>query len=111
MLTKTIKRSALFAVAALWLCGHALAADPNQTVITVEKLDCKCCAKKLATKLQAVAGVQKVEADLETKTLTVTPKAQVVVSPKALWEAVEKGADTPKKLTGPNGTFTSKPRS
>lgn len=111
MLTKTMKCAALVAVAALWLCGHALAADPNQTVITVEKMHCKGCAKKLTAKVQAVAGVQKVEADVETKTLTVTPKEQVVVSPKALWEAVEKGDDTPKKLTGPSGTFTGKPKS
>lgn len=111
MLTKTMKCAALVAVAALWLCGNALAADPTQTVITVEKMDCGGCAKKLATKLQAVAGVQKVEADVEAKTLTVTPKAQAVVSPKALWEAVEKGAGAPKKLTGPSGTFTGKPKS
>jgi len=109
MLTKAMKSTALVAVAALLLCGHALAADPSQTVITVEKMHCKGCAKKLVGKLEKVAGVQKVEANVEAKTLTVTPKAQVVVSPKALWEAVEKSDDTPKQLTGPSGTFTSKP--
>lgn len=109
MLTKAMKCTALVAVAALWLCGHALAADPVQTVITVEKMHCKGCAKKLAAKLEKVAGVQKVEANAEAKTLTVTPKVQAVVSPKALWEAVEKGDDTPKQLTGPSGTFTTKP--
>jgi len=111
MFAKTVKYVALVTVAALWLSGTVLAADPNQTVITVEKMHCDGCAKKLATKVQAVAGVQKVEADVEAKTLTVTPKAQAVVSPKALWEAVEQGKDTPKKLTGPSGTFTRKPQS
>lgn len=52
----------------------------------------------------------KVETDVKAKTLTVTPRAQVVVSPKALWEAVEKGGDAPKKLEGPNGTYTNKPQ-
>lgn len=109
MLMKAMKCTVFVAVAALWSCGHALAADPAQTVITVEKMHCKVCAKKLVAKLEKVAGVQKVEADVEAKTLTVTPKAKAVVSPKALWETIEKGDDTPKQLTGPSGTFTSKP--
>lgn len=111
MLTKTTKCSALVFVAALWLGGHVLAADSPQTVMTVETMSCNGCAKKRVVKVQAVAGLQKVEADVEEKTLTVTPKLQVVISPEALWEAVERGDDLPKTRTGPHGAFTSKPKS
>lgn len=52
----------------------------------------------------------KVEANVKAKTLTVTPKPQAVVSPRALWETVEKNNDKPLKIEGPSGTFTAKPQ-
>src|SRR5262249_43948091 len=41
----------------------------------------------------------------------VMPKPGQAVSPRALWEAVEKAGKTPTKLEGPSGTFTARPRS
>lgn len=87
----------------------AYAADPAPTTITIPGMHCGGCAKKVAAKLTAVAGVAKAEADVEAKTIRITPKADVVVSPKALWEAVEKAEQTPTRLDGPSGVFTKKP--
>lgn len=101
----------LLALAVGLLVGgsSAFAADPAPTTITVPGMHCGGCAKKIAAKLTAVAGVAKAEADVEAKTIKVTPKVNVAVSPKALWEAVEKAEQTPSKLDGPNGVFTKKP--
>ncbi len=52
-----------------------------------------------------------VQANVEAKTATVTRKPQTALSPRALWEAVEKAGKQPMKLEGPNGTFTAKPQS
>lgn len=82
---------------------------PATTTITVPELDCPTCAKKVAAKLSEVPGVGKVESSVEAKTFTITPKAGTSASPKAMWEAVEKGGFDPSKLVGPDGTFTAKP--
>jgi len=87
------------------------AADPKPTVITIPGMHCAGCAKKVTDKLNTVVGVAKAEADMTTKTIKVTAKADKTLSPKALWEAVEKGDLTPTKLDGPGGTFTEKPKS
>jgi hypothetical protein len=55
--------------------------------------------------------VAKAEADLKAKTITVTPKVGAVLSPKAVWEAIEQADEVPTKLTGPSGIFTKKPLS
>ena len=91
------------------LAAHARAADPPATTITVPEMDCASCAKKVGGKVAEVPGVAKVEYSVEARTLKVTPKAGATLSPKALWEAVEKGGKDPSKLEGPGGTFTKKP--
>ena len=96
-------------VAALFLSAHARAADPPATTITVPEMDCASCAKKVGGKVAEVTGVAKVEYDVQARTLKVTPKAGSTLSPKALWEAVEKGGKDPSKLEGPGGTHTKKP--
>jgi hypothetical protein len=40
----------------------------------------------------------------------VTPRPQVALSPRALWEAVEHAKKVPVKIEGPHGTFTAKPQ-
>ena len=99
------------AVAVLVL-GTATAADkPVATTIAIEDLDCPSCAKKVATKLKAVAGVAQVSCDTEKQVAVVSPKVGTAPSPKALWEAVEGAGFKPTKLSGPGGTFTAKPQS
>ena len=80
------------------------------TTIAVEKMCCAGCAKKIAAKLYEVRGVKAVQCDVKGKRVAVIPQQNVVLSPRALWEAVEKGEDRPLQLAGPTGTFTSKPR-
>lgn len=80
------------------------------TVITVPNMHCMGCAKKMAAALYKVPGVDQVLADVEKTTLTTRPKVGAVLSPRALWEAVEKAGYQPTRLQGPSGTFTSKPK-
>ncbi|MGC1273766.1 MAG: heavy metal-associated domain-containing protein [Planctomycetaceae bacterium] len=111
-------RNLLLGVVAL--CGLAVvatvtAADPPakskiETVITVGEM-CGGCAKKIEKKLKPMEGVAGVRFDLKAKTVTVAPKAKATLSPKALWVAMEEIGKTPKKLVGPAGTFTEKPKS
>jgi periplasmic mercuric ion binding protein len=87
----------------------AMAADVPPTMITVEKMHCPNCAKKISAKIYEVPGVAEVKADVKKKTLIVNSKKSV--SPKALWEAVESANDKPVLLDGPSGKFKAKPRS
>lgn len=105
----------VFCLALAFLVGGELhgqnpGSPPAYTVITVEKMHCDGCAKRIAGKLYEVAGVEKIQVDVEKKTMWVHPKAGVQPSPRSLWEAVEKGADRPVRLHGPNGVFASKPQ-
>lgn len=85
--------------------------NPPVTVITVEKLHCGGCAKRVEAKLKEIPGVASVKSDVKTKTLWVNPHPGKTPSPRGLWEAVEKANDRPTKLQGPSGTFTKKPQS
>src|SRR5262245_19990526 len=95
------------AVAMLVVTGFtARAAAPAMTRITVDKMHCQGCARQMADQLYKVPGVAKVEMNMEAKMMFVTARPEVVLSPRALWEAVEKAKKTPVKLEGPSGTFT-----
>ena len=87
----------------------ALAASPKQTAIVVPGLDCPNCAKKVSGALSAVRGVASVQADRAVRTAYVLPQRDVQLSPKTLWEAIEQIGKRPTSLSGPHGTFTSKP--
>ena len=88
-----------------------MAAETAATTLTLQEMHCDGCGKKVGAKLAEIKGVAKVEYDVEQKIVVVTPKANVVLSPRALWQAVEKAGQTPVKLEGPSGTFTEKPKS
>ncbi len=93
------------------LTSQTWAVTPTmKTTITLEVLSCEGCAKNVAAKLLEIRGVAKVKTDLKTKSATITPKEETLLSPRQLWEAVEKAGKKPIKLQGPNGTFTSKPK-
>ncbi|MCE9531173.1 MAG: heavy-metal-associated domain-containing protein [Planctomycetes bacterium] len=94
---------------ALVLSGAVRAADPVPTKLTVPGLDCMNCAKKAGDKLYAVPGVANVKVDIKAKLLIVMPKQGATISPRSLWEAVDKAGYEPSKLEGPEGTFTAKP--
>ncbi|MFO0866529.1 MAG: heavy-metal-associated domain-containing protein [Gemmataceae bacterium] len=83
---------------------------PMYSVIAVEKMHCENCARRISGKLYEVAGVKKVQVDVEKKVIWVHPKGAAQPSPRALWEAVERGNDRPTKLHTPYSVFASKPQ-
>ncbi len=91
--------------------GGQAQGGPAYSVLWVEKMHCAGCAKRIGGKLQEVPGVAKIQYDVEKKLLWVHPQPGKQLSPRALWEAVEKGKDRPIRLHGPNGVFTTKPQS
>jgi Cu+-exporting ATPase len=104
-------RNLLLLAALLAAVGASQAADAVPTTIEVESIHCRGCAKRITNKLSAVPGVAKVQTDCKAATTVVNPKAETVLSPKALWEAMEASGHKPVKLQGPTGTFTEKPAS
>lgn len=85
------------------------AAENANISIAVEGMHCAGCAKKVASRLKSVSGVADAQVNVETGTAAVTPKSKAMLSPRALWVAVENAGYTPTKLSGPSGTFTKKP--
>ena len=110
MMNRRIVLTGLVAAATLWAANFAPAADPPVTTISVQGMHCQGCASKVASNLQAVKGVNKAEVDAAKAVAVVIAKENATLSPKALWEAVEKAGYTPTKLVGPAGTFTKKPK-
>lgn len=107
---KMLKTGATLAVAILLAAASRVpAADPAQTVITLPTMCCQGCVKKVTQVLMQVPGVGNVQANLQAKTVFVTPRSDVVPSPRAMWEATERINKVPAKMEGPSGTFTSKP--
>lgn len=100
----------MFAFSACLISQSRAATQTMKTTITLEVLSCEGCARNVAAKLLEIRGVSNVKTDLKTKSATVIPKAEASLSPRQLWEAVEKAGKKPIKLQGPSGTFTSKPK-
>lgn len=105
--------SSVLVVAALGLVVATQAQEPPPayTVITVEKMHCAGCAKRIGNKLYEVPGVKAIQVDVDKKTLWVHPEPGKQPSPRGLWEAVEKASDRPTRLHGPYGIFVEKPKS
>lgn len=89
----------------------AAAATPTYTTLVVTNLHCSACAKKVARKLYALSHVKEVRADVKKNTAYVVPERGKSVSPKAMWEAVEAAGFKMVRLSGPGGSFETKPRS
>ncbi len=89
------------------------AAEPTakgqNTVMVVGEM-CGGCVTKITAKLKPMPEVGQITYDIPMKTVTLTPAAGKTLSPKTLWEAMETIGKTPKSLTGPSGTFESKPK-
>ena len=107
------RRSVTLAVAAA--CVFARAADNaradsrQDTVITVGEL-CSGCVRNITERLKKVPDVSTVRCNTWANTVTVAPKPGKTLSPRTLWEAMQRVGNPPKKLVGPTGTFTSKPK-
>lgn len=98
------------ALAALVATQVASANSPESvTEITIQGEFCKGCLKKIKAKMVEVPNIADVQADIKAKVVMVYPADNAQLSPRALWEAVEKAGKKPAQLAGPHGTFTSKP--
>lgn len=80
-------------------------ATQKQIEIVVEKMHCKACAQKIASKLYTVPGVQSVSVTVERKTLYVTPTPDRKLSLWALWEAVQQAENRALDIRGPTGSL------
>ena len=103
---------ALAAAAAMLSMPAVTAADRNlNTTISIKGIHCPTCAKKLCNELKKVPGVADSKADVKSGVAMVIPaRGQRLPSPRAQWEAVLRAGQTPVRLAGPFGTFTTKPR-
>ncbi len=80
----------------------ASATELGRIEITVSKMHCKGCAKKIAARLYTVPGVKSVSVDVKNKTLIVSSQSGKTLSPRQLCEAIENGDDRPVRVAGPN---------
>ncbi len=99
----------LFAAFAADLPVNAAESQPVPTIVTVKKL-CPTCGKKIVQKLSELPQVAEATMDLEQRTLRVQCKPGGSVSPRAVWETVERGGEQPVTIQCPMGTFTTKPK-
>ena len=79
------------------------------TVVTIPHIDDEGCIATATKALKEVEGVGEIKGDIAKKTVTIYPKPGAKLSPKAIWEALDKTEEKPSKLDGPSGLFTSKP--
>lgn len=104
---------AMLVLAAVCVCliavDEARAASRQDTVITVGEL-CSGCVRNIKERLRKLPDVAIVRCNMATRTVTVTPKAGKSLSPRVLWGAMQGVGNPPRKLVGPTGTFTSKPK-
>ena len=103
--------SSLVLVAACLTAITVAAAEPQQipTVVTVKKL-CPTCGAKIVQNLSKLPQVAEATMNVEQRTLRVRCVPGGSVSPRAVWETVERGGEQPVKIQCPTGTFTTKPR-
>ena len=107
-MSRTVSALALLLVALSWSASNG--AEPSTlTTITLHSM-CENCAQKMTKTLQQNPDVASVRTDVKSRVVAIVPKSGKELSPKLLWETVEKSGERPVRLAGPNGTFDSKPR-
>ena len=112
----TFSRTVVFPLLAA-ICFGLFLATPSPaeekkivaTTVTVGEM-CGGCVKRITAHFDKVKEVSKIKCDIKTKTVMLFPATGVRFSPKKMWETMESIGKEPKKLVGPDGTFTSKPK-
>lgn len=107
----TVAAACMVSWSSLSLAAEPESAKSPNTTISVQGMHCAGCAKKVETKLKAITGVDAVKIDVPSGKVVVQPKEKKQLSPRSLWETVEKSGYQPTKLVGPTGEFTEKPKS
>ncbi len=91
--------------------GGVFTKKPQPAITITTKTLCPKCAGSIVGRVRQIKGVADAGADVKSKTFTFVPKPGSKLSPRALWEVVQKGGEQPVRLAGPTGVFTKKPRS
>ena len=108
-----MKNSAVVASVLAWMmaCGAIVdgADKPSGTQVSIKGMHCVSCANKVTKKLQAVPNVKSASVDPEKGSAVIVTADGKELSPKAVWEAVESAGYKPTELSGPTGTFKTKP--
>lgn len=79
------------------------------TLVSVKSL-CPVCGKKIVQKLEQLPQTQSASINVDQRIVQVVAKPGHTLSPRQIWEIVEKGGEQPVRLQGPSGTFTTKPQ-
>ena len=106
-MSKTANALTLLLVALSWSASNG--AEPSTTTITLQAM-CEHCAQKMTKSLQQNPDIASVRTDVKSRVVAIVPRSGKELSPKMLWETVEKAREQPVRLAGPCGTFNSKPR-
>ncbi|MEM9351432.1 MAG: heavy-metal-associated domain-containing protein [Planctomycetota bacterium] len=77
----------------------------TETVLFVDDLHCKTCAKKISGKLYAVKSVAKVRTHVKKDYAIVTPQKSKQLDIEKLWKASQDAGFQPLRLVGPAGVY------
>lgn len=97
----------LAAVTILFATALSHAGSPFTWIVCHEL--CGGCEKKITAKLLTLPDVESIECDARTQTVKVIPKPGTRLSPFMLWSTLEDMGKRPVSLSGPSGTFTTRP--
>jgi copper chaperone CopZ len=78
-------------------------------IATIPHLEDEGCVANIRKEVMKLDGVASVECNIPAKKATITPKPGAKLSPRELWEALDRSGEAASKLDGPSGLFTSKP--
>lgn len=110
MFTKTHYVQALIVAITVFAADGVRAESPatTTTTITCSRM-CPKCGQKISERLRAMPGVADARTNVDAKAIVIVARPQHALSPRALWEMVENGGESPVTLQGPSGAFTQKP--
>lgn len=78
-------------------------------IATIPHMEDEGCVASIRKEVMKLEGVASVECNIPAKKATITPKPGAKLSPRELWEALDRSGESASKLDGPGGLFTSKP--
>jgi len=109
-----IRNVILTGIVSLVLASPTLGQQPqNRNYNSVLFTKNMCCANESVPAIREISkvpGVARVVADHNTRSLTIIPKANVMPSPLAIWEAAERAKLDTVRLQTAQGVYNAKPQ-
>ena len=84
--------------------------NPNAVVLATKNMCCAHESVPAIKEMSKIPGVARVVADHNSRSLTIVPKANAILSPLAIWEAAERTQLEPTRLSTAQGVYNAKPR-